>query len=171
MSEINPGIRKTVEWLQILGFETTDSGDGSTHDFECDRPHGYVAMMVAPMRLAAEADRLRRALEDRGIEVHACSEDESKTFISASYDPVDGSAILSVQPITDAMFPGGADAPRSDVEKVAEAAEAFCLAHEFSDEPPPSAVHLLETLSKWRGIRLEFGRNGEGGHVAHEKRK
>jgi hypothetical protein len=26
-------------------------------------------------------------------------------------------------------------------------------------------------LSKWRGIRLEFGRNGEGGHVAHEKRK
>ena len=44
--DINPGIRRTVEWLNAHGFRTTDSGDGVTHMAECDRGYAYVSIII-----------------------------------------------------------------------------------------------------------------------------
>jgi hypothetical protein len=40
---LNPGIAKTVALLNWMGYRTTDSGDGETHDHECDRDVGQGA--------------------------------------------------------------------------------------------------------------------------------
>lgn len=66
MSPLNPGIRETVAFLRQKGFNTTDSGDGVTHDFGCDRDYAYVCMTVSPAdSLVAEADRLLGILRCR----------------------------------------------------------------------------------------------------------
>lgn len=47
---LNPGIARTVQWLNSQGFMTTDSGDGATHDHECDRDHetGFEKLLGEP---------------------------------------------------------------------------------------------------------------------------
>lgn len=90
MSEINPGIRKTVEWLTAQGFITTDSGDGSTGDFACDLPCPYVHMLVAPALLVSETDRLVQLLAARGVKVQPMDEACSVPVIEGSYNPGDG---------------------------------------------------------------------------------
>ena len=96
MSEIpdtlDPGITEVVAFLRRHGFRTTDSGDGhskgDTMDCALDVPN--VAMVCDPGTLLAEADRLRAALEATGVALAA----EDAPSIQASYDPVDGSAVL-----------------------------------------------------------------------------
>ena len=46
MDKLNPGIVKTVKMLNDAGYTTTDSGDGETHDYECDRDVGYVVVVL-----------------------------------------------------------------------------------------------------------------------------
>ena len=100
-TEINPGILRTVAWLNAVGFETVDSGDGVTHDFPCDRDVGFVAIMASPTTLVSEAARLANVLQSRGVVVVPNGNDEGCT-IEASYDPADGSAVIVVSRITDA---------------------------------------------------------------------
>lgn len=102
---LNPGIVNTVAWLQSKGLQTVDSGDGKTHDFECDRDHAYVVMVVKPADLAAEADRLMALLRLAGIEVKAHGpEGTTHPAISASYDPGNGVAILDLMYVDDAIL-------------------------------------------------------------------
>lgn len=93
---MNPGIVKTVEQLQAWGFKTTDSGDGETHDYECDLAIPYVHMETVPTSLTSEADRLRVLLASNGVVVTTCNEAGTSPHISASYCPVDGVAVLSL---------------------------------------------------------------------------
>jgi hypothetical protein len=100
---INPNIQKTVEWLQAHGFETCDSGDGETHECECDREYGFVAMKVAPEALITEARRLHELLVARGVHITEVNP-EDKPCVQAYFDPADGHAILDLMYINDDLM-------------------------------------------------------------------
>lgn len=96
-SDINPGIRKTVEWLRGHGFNTCDSGDGETHDHECDLPVPYVHMIVDDsVILVDEANRLSALLCDIGINIEPCNEDGTAKMIHAAYDAGNRIATMSL---------------------------------------------------------------------------
>ena len=97
-SPLNPNIEKVVQSLQDAGFSTTDSGDGATHDHECDRPYPYVAMTCDPTFLAEDAHDLKEWCEEQGIDVGSVGDD---VWIQASYDPGNKSAILELVGVTD----------------------------------------------------------------------
>jgi hypothetical protein len=114
---LDPGIRLLVCWLRARGFETTDSGDGISKDkgpalgtcSNCDAafhdcpnctpaevlsvPH--VHMMSTPETLIADAQRLHADLRAAGIEY-------GPGTIAATFDPNDGSAVLSLWGVDDA---------------------------------------------------------------------
>ncbi len=96
MSALNPGIVKTVEWLNARGFTTCDSGDGETHDFACDLDIPYVHMTVPAFSLALEAMRLKELLEAIGVRIVEAGPDASAQTIAATYDPANGVAVLSL---------------------------------------------------------------------------
>ena len=106
--ELNPGITKTVELLRAAGFNTVDSGDGETHDYECDRDYGYVSILADPAKLCQSADDVRMLLESRGVKVVALTEEgeppEGCCFVSTYYCPVDTAAIVDIQYIHDDML-------------------------------------------------------------------
>lgn len=112
-SQLNPGIRRTVCWLRSLGFNTTDSGDGQTHEHECDRPYAYVSMRG----VQDDADRLRRVLMQAGIPVlngvEAWGQEGAErplgVTIAYSYDPADGVGVVDLIGLCDEMLPAGVD--------------------------------------------------------------
>ena len=82
-SSLNPGIRETVRWLHLLGYTTTDSGDGQTRQFECDRGDPYVVVKVEdPRYLIETCDRLKK---DLGRAAH-----HPDILITGTYSPLDG---------------------------------------------------------------------------------
>lgn len=107
MSEINPGIRRTVALLNANGYETCDSGDGETRDFECDRDDPYV---VVKLFVGSVGDsfiyrtrRLLKLLTDQGIQVHEVG--MGLPCIQASYDPVNNVGVIDITGIHDRMLP------------------------------------------------------------------
>lgn len=101
--EINPGIRETVAFLNQWGFRTTDSGDGKTHDYECDREYPYVVLVTEPKSLIAEADRLVSMLAANGINLQAIHEDMPPS-VQASYDPISKTAVIELMCVDDALL-------------------------------------------------------------------
>ena len=108
-AELDPGIRETVRLLRDAGFRTTDSGDGvSKVDMECAEPVPNVYMVVDAPVMVAEADRLAKvlgaALRDGVLdEVQTVDGHEvPRVFIDASYNPLDGVAILALHGVSDA---------------------------------------------------------------------
>ena len=100
---LNPGIRETVRWLRSLRFETVDSGDGETHEYECDRDEPYVVMhCYGHEELKENADGLMRALMDLGITVSPVG--MGPVYIQATYDPADGLAFIDLVGVNDAML-------------------------------------------------------------------
>lgn len=93
---LNPGIQKTVEWLNGLGFKTTDSGDGKTHDFGCDQPCSYVHIMVSPENLIHETIKLKMELKVKGIDVMPMNEENSVPCILSEYNPAEKFATISL---------------------------------------------------------------------------
>jgi hypothetical protein len=89
LDTLNPGIRKTVAWLRSLGFETTDSGDGRTHEHACDRDEPYVVIRVEPEQLVEQARALDFFIRNRGIGVSPVG--EGAPCLQASFDPVNDS--------------------------------------------------------------------------------
>ena len=72
LETLNPGIRHTVQTLRKWGFDTRDSGDGVTREFDCDLPHPYVHIVTAPSMVVSETDRLVGLLENEGINFSDC---------------------------------------------------------------------------------------------------
>lgn len=115
--DLDPGIRRTVRWLQKNEFRTTDSGDGVAK-FQCAEPmegaldYPHVVCVVASDLLASEADRLAELVHDLGVDVVPNGlREPGQAGISASYDPVDGVAVIVLEGVGDAeLFPGGEDA-------------------------------------------------------------
>lgn len=103
-NKINPGIKKTVEWLNLKGFKTCDSGDGKTHDFECDRDYPYVCMLVDPEKLISETNRLSDLLlHELNLEVYSVSL-ERTPCIQATYDPTNRFGIIDLMYVDDKVF-------------------------------------------------------------------
>jgi hypothetical protein len=100
---LNPGIVKLVTLLYQNGFYTCDSGDGKTHDYECDRDHAYVSMTVDPDRLVEETRRLQRVLRDHGVELFPQSP-EDRPFVQASFDPANEFAVIDLCFVDDTMI-------------------------------------------------------------------
>lgn len=105
---LDPGIRATVEWLRSWHFETCDSGDGTNKRADPDAlPHPHVHIRVPdPGRLAAEADRLASVLRERDLCPVPVGPDAGPQ-VQATYDPVDGTAFLSLYHVDDALLFGG----------------------------------------------------------------
>lgn len=107
--DINPGIRRTVEFLVQHGFATCDSGDGVTHMCECDRDHAYVVMIVEDGDIVREAHRLVDVLAEAGVEVGPIGM-EPTPAIQASYDPANRIGALDLTHVDDALLFGSSEA-------------------------------------------------------------
>lgn len=95
--DLNPGIRKVVALLNEWGWTTVDSGDGQTHDYECDRDVGYVVVSIPEEdHLREEADLIYKVLKERGVVMgpDAC-------HIQANYCPFDGHGLVDIHNIHD----------------------------------------------------------------------
>ena len=103
-TKMNPGIRKTVAWLRSKGFETTDSGDGETNTYECDRSIPYISIMVDPARMAEESNRLLNLLRDSGLKIGAMTGDITEPCIQATYDPGNKIAIIDLTGVKDSSL-------------------------------------------------------------------
>lgn len=110
LNNLNPGIRRTVEFLRSHGFATCDSGDGVTKDFTCDPGMPYVHSTVDdPSSLIVEAERMKDLLEACGVAIHPLSEAGEQPYIQADYSPADGIAAITLFYVTDAiLFPEAA---------------------------------------------------------------
>lgn len=105
VEELNPGIRRTVTFLNMKGFETCDSGDGKTHDYECDRSYPYVIMQVEPAeKLIEECRRLRTVLAEIGLDVPEQSPEVGSPAIQGTYDPANDIAFIDLMGVNDAML-------------------------------------------------------------------
>lgn len=104
--QLNPGIRRVVALLNVNGFETTDSGDGKTHDHPCDRDYAYVVIRTEVSRLANESDRLVALMAGAGVKVGP-SNDRDEPCIEASFDPVDRTALIQLMHVDDELLRGG----------------------------------------------------------------
>ena len=92
MEKLNKGIVKTVKFLRENGFDTKDSGDGETHDFDCDLTMPYVHMIVKPNKIEEESHRLKDLLEVKGIKFGS----KYMAQIEATYSPIGQAATLSI---------------------------------------------------------------------------
>ena len=102
MKELNPGIVRMVALLNEAGFDTCDSGDGETHDFECDRDVGYVVVLLRPEQPLEETARaVAGLLIEHGIDFR---DPEHGPSIQASYGPIDGYRIIDVHNVHDRML-------------------------------------------------------------------
>lgn len=100
-NELDPGIRWVVIWLNKIGFETTDSGDGRTKPPGPDvLPYAHVAIKSSPTSLLSDADHLRRRIDD------ARPGGSVMPSIQATYDPADQSAVILVS-WPPGVFPSG----------------------------------------------------------------
>lgn len=98
INALNPGIRRVVAWLNERGFVTVDSGDGKTHEHECDRDYPYVVIRASsPMALVDECDRL---LVELGPLAHL-----EGVAIQGNYDPNDGYAFIDLRGLDDTLLP------------------------------------------------------------------
>lgn len=87
--KLNPGIRATVRFLREHGFNTCDSGDGVTHEFECDLPGPCVHIQCDPHQLASEADRLVALLKGVGINFDDCPDPQDDPEAAAKFPNVE----------------------------------------------------------------------------------
>jgi hypothetical protein len=103
LNYLNPGIRLTVTALSAAGFDPCDSGDGETHQHECDREGPYVVLKSNGRDLTTEAADLLLFLQHNGIRVVQIGCEGVQ--IQATYDPVDETAIIDVAGIHDSLLP------------------------------------------------------------------
>lgn len=101
MINLNPGIRKTVQWLNENGFKTTDSGDGETHDFECDLDFPYVHIETSPEEMVDDALRLAGLLESKGVKFRTLHPENPGPTMQVTWVPRE-QAIISVFNVKDA---------------------------------------------------------------------
>lgn len=124
LSTLDPGIRRTVAWLRSHGLRTTGSGDGRTkltgaEPMECALPFPHVVIAVEPTELVSRCRQLAALLGGRGV--HLVPQGHDGPQLIASYDAADGSAILVLTDVDDALL-FQPDAPmRADMPEIGTA--------------------------------------------------
>ena len=105
LENINPGIRETVRLLNQNGFRTTDSGDGKTGDYPCDRPYPYVSIASTRAGLTQDADDIAFLFSEHGVQVGELTEEGEGPYIQAMYTPqVKNCAIIDIQNVDDKLL-------------------------------------------------------------------
>lgn len=134
---LNPGVRRLVKLLRIEGFDTCDSGDGKTRKHACDAPGAYVHVRVHPDMLASEARRLLALMRKADVAIADSTtaavretNDASAACITATYDPVDGEAFITLEGVDDEMMFGreGGDAREDVIPVTVDDVPALALA-------------------------------------------
>ena len=100
-SALDPGIRETVRWLNDLGYNTSDSGDGVTKPAVgrvFDFPH-VVVVLQNKERIAHNADLIARALKQKGIECDGLEVEVEGVYLAGQQ-----SASIFVRGVNDAML-------------------------------------------------------------------
>lgn len=109
IDDLSPGIKGLVIWLNTNGFHTVDSGDGTNaaDGMACAVDVPMVAISINKLWLADEADRLLFMLKRRGVDftpqVLDCTmslPELALPSIQASYDPLDGLAVVVLINVT-----------------------------------------------------------------------
>lgn len=100
LNYLDPGIRLTVAALAAAGFQICDSGDGQARQ---DREGSYVVIQSTSRDLTSDAADLMLFLQHNGIQVVQIGCDGVQ--IQATFDPVDGTAIIDVSGIHDRLLP------------------------------------------------------------------
>lgn len=86
LEELSPGIKNAVQFLNMEGFQTIDSGDGSLakEGMECAFEEPMVGIQVEPDFLITATHRLRSILLAEGVEAR----------VEGSYSPDDETAVI-----------------------------------------------------------------------------
>lgn len=101
---VQPTMQRTIRWLQSLGMEPTDSGDGVTNveaDMECalDFPHVFIPFdQLGQGKVAADLI---------WSQIRTIAEDNTDISVEAGYSPEDGLTTVALYGITDANLPEG----------------------------------------------------------------
>lgn len=93
-SDLDPGIRNTVRWLNEYGFTTTDSGDGISKlniNDGCALDYPHVMIVVDPDELLETTSNLVELFDSLGIDIGPIGNAEGLPCIQATYDPCAGS--------------------------------------------------------------------------------
>ena len=107
--DMNPGIKKTVAWLNARGWPTIDSGDGETHDHECDREYAYVVIRLPSYRarhLIEEVEGLASALRQMGVPVESLGPEgvlPGCCNLQGNYS-TDGNAFIDIAGLRDSLL-------------------------------------------------------------------
>jgi hypothetical protein len=92
IDDIDPGVRMVAAALDDAGFDVTDSCDGVARGRDVmDTP--YVSVACTPADMADTADRLMAWARARGLPVGSQGDPDVRVWITASYDPADGTAL------------------------------------------------------------------------------
>lgn len=91
--ELDEGVRDLVVWLDVLGFVTSDSGDGSKADvMDCAVPFPMISIRVEkgdnPM---VKVEYLSALLRSRGVDFS-----REGVKVELSYDPYDQIGMLII---------------------------------------------------------------------------
>lgn len=113
LAECDQGIREVVRWLNAHGFETCDSGDGTTkraagYDEALDYPHVFIQVERAHTGMDV-ADRLARELRLDGVIVTQVGEEfapgtPAGAWIQLTYDPVTERCFIELMHLDDAVL-------------------------------------------------------------------
>ena len=101
MDDLNPGICRLVEWLNDMGYTTTDSGDGETHLYECDREYPYVVIRVPPSTAHIISKSLMSEMHEHLAVSFERDDEGNGPAIEVSYSPVDNVAVIQVMGLRD----------------------------------------------------------------------
>lgn len=105
LSKVNPGIRETVKLLNQHGYMTTDSGDGKTHDYSCDRDHAYVVVVTTREKLISDADGIAALFAKHGVTVGDLSLEGEGPYLQAMYNPGSAApALIDIQNVDDSLL-------------------------------------------------------------------
>jgi hypothetical protein len=101
---LNPGIRELVRRLRAKNLNTCDSGDGKTHEHECDRTYPYVSIRIGdPIDLIPMSRGLLSLLGEWGVSIQDIGIYE-RPCIQATYDPANNLAMIDLCYVDDTML-------------------------------------------------------------------
>lgn len=102
-SKLSPNIRLTVNYFHVMGYETTDSGDGSNYKngMECAIPEPMVVIKVSTKEdLLSDATYIFENMCDDFGE----NKVRKHVSIDASYSPIDEVAVIIIVGMDDTWF-------------------------------------------------------------------
>lgn len=113
LDDLDPGVRRTVRWLRLLGYFTVDSGDGTSKPEE-EREFNYPHVLIMERRehLLDRCDALGKVLDGLGIPEIMWHQPNCTPFpvspsSSVSYEAGGEFGVIMVSHVHDGNLPAG----------------------------------------------------------------